>query len=179
MQRASSRGAVDFLHGCCALGNRSNGLGSNRPRLIAVENSEDIAYPAEQEFYDDIELLRLRGIRVRGDDHLLIVQDAREGHDSLGKSGDSKTYAVAGERTKIKSSVAQRRLLGAHGSDLPNVLVEVAVRIKAGASPERFANRGVAAGAVQSLLGAVIKTGKDLRDRRSGCAPSRRDCRGK
>ena len=66
-----------------------------------------LSFGTEHNLHDDVELLRLRGIRIRGDDNLLIVENAREGDDPLGEAGDSEVDAIARERTKIEPSVAQ------------------------------------------------------------------------
>ena len=63
-----------------------DGLRRHRGRLIAIENLKLFALGTEHNFDDDIELLPLRGIRVRGDNNLLIIQNAREGNYSLRKS---------------------------------------------------------------------------------------------
>src|SRR5215469_17993892 len=101
----------------CALWDHADWLRSLRCRLIAVQHVNGVAFCAEHNLDDHIEFLCLRGIRIRSDDDFLIVQNAREGDDSLRKAGDSEVHAVAGERAKVETAVAQGGLLRAHRGD--------------------------------------------------------------
>src|SRR5688572_9359723 len=48
--------------------------------------------------------------RVGDDQHFAIDEDARERHDAAGSEGVPEVHAVAGNLTKIKPPVAQRRM---------------------------------------------------------------------
>ena len=73
---AGSDRTINLMYRWCSLRNYADWLRSLWSGLVAVQDIKGIAFRTQHDLHDYVELLRLRGICVRRDDDLLVVENA-------------------------------------------------------------------------------------------------------